>query len=206
MSCYHKINTLFKRDPKTKKITSQYSLMCFDNITYYSVEEKVDGTNIRITIENDVLSIGGRTDAAQIPPHLLNYLNSKFTIDKVKEVLETDHIEYAIIYGEGIGPKIQEPMGSKYSDEPVFMMFDIRIGRFWLERDSYERIAEKLSVPCVPFLGIMTKEEIIDVVKHKPMSICSKQTQMMEGLVCKTPYFDRNGQRILFKLKCTDYD
>ena len=78
---YHKIETLFNRDPLTKKLiegsfrneTIEYLK---DNIWEFT--EKVDGTNIRIYWNGHKVTFYGRTNNAQIPSELTNRLIELF--------------------------------------------------------------------------------------------------------------------------------
>ena len=75
---YHKIQTVYKRDPVTKYKTlleGEYSLPEFEYLAdnEWVWTEKVDGTNIRVMWDGwKKLSFGGRTDNAQIPTPLVN--------------------------------------------------------------------------------------------------------------------------------------
>lgn len=81
MKEYHKIETLYERDEKTKKLIigkfrNPTVEFLKDNVWQFT--EKVDGTNIRVYWDGHSVSFGGRTDNAQIPAHLINRLNELF--------------------------------------------------------------------------------------------------------------------------------
>ena len=79
MKEYPKIETLFNRDEKFK-LTSEVRSPVFATIKSWVVTEKIDGTNIRINLdENDVVTFNGRTDNAQIPAELAIYIVKEFT-------------------------------------------------------------------------------------------------------------------------------
>ena len=78
MKEYHKIQTVFHRDPDTKFKTlleGRFSLPEFEYLqnNEWIFTEKVDGTNIRIIFDGE-LTFGGKTDRAQIPNQLVNKL------------------------------------------------------------------------------------------------------------------------------------
>ena len=54
----------------------------------------------------------------------------------------------------------------------------------------------------------MTEEEIVNFVKSKPLSQCSRIPQMIEGVVCRSEPLTlfRNGKPIMFKLKCKEFN
>jgi hypothetical protein len=226
---YPKIHSLWKRegwyfDEKEKKgpqkpnrqsfILGDHALPEFQNIRLWRVEEKIDGTNIRIMLERDLITqklvvrFGGRTKDAQIPCHLLDRLQFLFTPDKLEKAFPTLLAGIPVtLFGEGFGPKIQKG-GGNYANEPGFILFDCRVGCWWLEREDIETIATKLSIPCVPILSYMTEEQIVRCVKSKPKSILNPAYGRMEGVVCKTDplLLCRNGEPLMWKLKCKEFD
>ena len=78
MNKYPKIHTLWKRDPERKMVVmpGEYALPEIEMLANLPWEwtEKIDGTNIRIGWDGEDVAYGGRTDKAQIPKHLLEYL------------------------------------------------------------------------------------------------------------------------------------
>jgi hypothetical protein len=210
---YPKINSLYKREmfvkglPKGthgKLIEGDYSCLEFANINNWLVQEKIDGTNIRINFDGENVRFGGRTDDAQIPCHLLDYLMKQFTVETIMEGLPL--AKNVTFFGEGYGPKIQT--GGNYRDTPGFILFDVLFGGLWAQRSTIEAIAENMGVPVAPYIGIMTKESIVDLVKSKLQSLCSIKPQVMEGVVCRSePLMLFRGDRnpIKFKLKCKEY-
>lgn len=222
---YPKINSLWKRQgwffeegkkncPDYKKgrqsfIVGDYARPEFGNINLWSVDEKVDGTNIRIFYEDGKVRFGGRTKDAQIPCHLFDYLQANFgdwNLSKAFPCKENEDYPRVILFGEGYGPKIQAG-GGNYAKEVGFILFDVLCGGWWLKRESVQEIANTLGIPMVPSLGTMTEEEIIWFVKSKPLSRCSITPQMMEGVVCRPdpPMLARAGEPIMFKLKCKEF-
>lgn len=223
---YYKIHSLWKRngwyfdqgkkqskdyqEGKQSFIEGDFAESEFSCIKNWRVTEKIDGTNIRIEYNkdkegNEKFTIKGRTENAQIPPHLLNYLQETFTIEKIRG--QFPDAQCVRLFGEGIGPKIQEPMGSMYSDVPSFVLFDVLVGGWVLHYSDVKGISESLGIDCTPDLGIMTHEEIIEYVKSQPMSKFSKYPQVMEGIVA-TPepvMMYRKGGPIKMKLKCKEY-
>ncbi len=204
---YPKINTLFKRE--TNKpcniIIGDYSEDCFDNIVYWNVEEKIDGTNIRFTFDDKTVEFGGRTDNADIPAKLLNYLRETFTVDILNSVFPAARYNSITLFGEGYGAKIQS--GSYYHDEQRFVLFDVKIGTLWLARDAIMDIAENLHIPYAPQMDKpMRTQEIIDYVKSKPNSLFAKDEHVTEGIIARTDLLNRRGERVMFKLKVRDFD
>lgn len=223
---YVKINSLWKRhgwyfDAKDKTNTSpelqakrqsliegDYACPEFGNIRRWSVEEKVDGTNIRIIYKDGEVSIGGRTANSQIPCALLQALQKTFTRDAMSAAFPHDGDPWpnVVLYGEGYGPKIQA-VGHNYRGDPGFILFDVRVGSWWLKRDDVKAIAHNLGVAMVPQLGVMDEATIVQYVKSKPLSLCSRIPQVMEGVVARSEplMLTRSGSPVMFKLKVKEF-
>jgi len=226
---YYKIHSLWKREgwyfeqgkknsPDYQKgrqsfIIGDYAEPEYACIKSWRVTEKVDGTNIRIFYQNGeqtidklpTLQIRGRTDNAQLPAHLLEFLQHKFTIEKMKEVFPD--AQRVFLFGEGYGPKIQEPCGSLYSPHIGFALFDVMVGGWILKFDDVMGIAKGFSVPHVPDLGIMTTDQIVNYVEMQPESEFSMYDQTMEGIVAfpEPLMLHRNREPIKMKLKCKEF-
>lgn len=210
---YQKIQTVFKRDAHNVIIPTELTRPEFEWLKNckFRAEEKIDGTNIRVEIgivDGELsFEFAGRTDKAIIPTHLKDKLSDIFTHDKLLEVFgrEDNHIT---LYGEGYGYKIQSS-GSRYiRNQADFILFDVKIGNWWLQRDAIEDIAKKLDIKVVPIIGYMTIMEAIKYVDDGFKStIAEDKTLDAEGLVLKTPdnLLMRSGERIVLKIKTTDF-
>jgi hypothetical protein len=216
MADYQKINTLFKRDMSTNNIIlGDYTFPYFKTLENIEWEctEKIDGTNIHIDIEwrdmNDwSISFHGRTERANIPAHLATKLHQMFDNFNPNDVFTYKAPRTIQIFGEGYGVKIQKG-GNYISNDVDFILFDIRIGQMWLQRESLEDIARKMGVKIVPLMGYMTLLEAIEFVKKGFISTISENRQYKaEGLVLKTRdgLLDRQGNRIITKIKTIDFE
>ncbi len=210
MRQYHKIENVFKRDEKTHKlIPGAWKTAEFEYLKdlEWDCTEKIDGTNIRVLYndsENPLhpLEFRGRTDMAQIPPHLHQKLGEMFNYFKLQEVLEDTP---ACLYGEGYGVKIQKDGGDYIPDGVGFILIDIRIGRWWIRRVDLEEIARKLEIPIVPLIDRCTLCEAVELVRDGFDS--QMRPTAPEGIVCK-PVVDllsRSGARIITKIKGRDF-
>lgn len=200
---YPKINTIWKRDENNKMniIEGDFSCPEFDAIKKWHITEKIDGINIRVLYNGEEPRFYGRTDKAQIPPFLLDYLKGKFTRELLKEA--RNGVE---LFGEGYGNKIQS-VGKKYRDDNSFILFDAIIEGWWLEPEKVKILAKDLGIDYVPELGIRTKEEVISLVESGFPSSVSKQNLNAEGIVARSHplMLFRNGEPIMWKLKTKDY-
>lgn len=210
MKEYHKIETIYNRDTTGTKRLMEGS---FRNETIEFLKdsqwvwtEKVDGTNIRIFWDGYKVSFGGRTDNAQIPVDLVNYLNATFGTAEAEELFEQKFGDTEVtLYGEGYGKKIQK-VGSLYRDDVSFILFDAMIGDVWLMRDSIEDIATTFGIDVVPIVGTGTIAEAVEFVKSKPQSVIGNKAPM-EGVVARPAceLRDRMGRRVIVKIKVHDF-
>lgn len=204
MKKYHKIQSIFKRDKETHKFTSEFSRPEFEYLqnNIWTWDEKIDGMNTKIVIENENLVFGGKTDRAQIPAPLVNKLNAMFTFDQVKKI--SPDANSIILYGEGFGKGIQT--GGKYISNGVdFILFDVLIDNWWLRREDVEDIANKLDINVVPQVGCGTLYEAIEYTKTGFNSQWGDF--LAEGLVLRpvVPLATRCGGRIITKVKHKDF-
>lgn len=205
---YHKIETLFERDKDSFVVDpAKLKASVFGTIREWDVTEKIDGTNIRVMLsEAGDVSFGGRTNAAQIPGDLVQYLIRTFQQDKLKDAMWIDGTPTeAILYGEGYGPGIQKG-GGLYRPDKAFILFDVLVGgKWWLDRDAVDSVAEKLGIDVVPYLGRMTLDQIVEKVRSPFPSLLG--TAMAEGVVARPieTLFDKKMSRVIIKLKTKDF-
>lgn len=232
---YQKIDTIFLRD--VNNIIMPYSGFVSPELEWlrnckFDATEKIDGTNMRIEVyctiiggePHMVVEYKGKSDNAQIPPHLYKFMEENFPKEKVlaalnlpeiitSEVLAErgweNHLDVPkyTIYGEGYGVKIQN--GGNYISNGVgFIVFDVKVNNMWLLRNNVADIAEKLGAPMVPYMGQFTIDEAIEFVrKGFKSTIAENKEYLAEGLVLTSPYGikNRRGERIIFKIKHIDF-
>jgi hypothetical protein len=204
---YPKIDTLFERDLKTFVVDpGKLKSPVLGTINLWDVTEKIDGTNIRVTLgEFGAVQFGGRTDNAQLPADLLMHLVNTFSAEKLKSVFWLDGNPVSVVlYGEGYGAGIQK--GGTYRPDKSVIFYDVLVcGKWWLDKAAVDDVAAKLGVETVPYLGRMTLEEIVTLVREPFTSKIG--TAMAEGVVARPiePLFDRKGARIIIKLKTRDF-
>ncbi len=205
---YNKIDTLYKRDMEgTKKLLEgefRNPAVEFLKDNIWQFTEKIDGTNIRVYWDGHKVQFGGRTERAQIPAPLVNYLNDTFGTSEAEQIFEEKFGETEVIlFGEGYGPKIQN--GGTYRNDVSFIMFDVLISGNYQSRESVEDIAKAFGIDVVPIIFEGTIQEGVDFVKTHPDSTMG--TAKMEGLVGrpKVEMRDRCGKRVIVKIKWEDF-
>lgn len=205
---YPKIETIFSRDTEgTKKLifgTYRDETVKYLRFNDWQFTEKIDGTNISVEWDGHAVSFHGRTERAQIPKHLLEYLEKTFLTTEAEELFEQTYGDKnVILYGEGYGAKIQN--GGNYRSDVSFILFDVLIGDNWQEREWVEKTAKTFGIDVVPVVFVGSLEEGIDyVMEHHPSTI---GTAMMEGIVGRpmVEMRDRLGKRIIVKIKWEDF-
>lgn len=207
MDEYHKIQTVYLRDPKTnfkKLLVGEFALPEFKYLAHndWVFTEKVDGTNIRIMFDGQQITFGGKTNQAQIPALLVARLQTLFLPQ-----IETFRLKFqdgVCLYGEGYGARIQKG-GGNYRPDQNFVLFDVKIGDFWLERNNVEEIATALGIEIVPIIGTGTLQDMVDKTAVGFKSVWGNF--QAEGIVAR-PAVElkaRNGARIITKIKHKDF-
>lgn len=205
---YHKIETLFERDEKTKKLIEgkfRNKTVEYLKDNEWEFTEKIDGTNIRIYWDGHKVSFYGRTDRAQIPQMLVNKLMELFGGEVNEQLFEQKFGESEVtLIGEGYGEKIQN--GGNYTKGNDFILFDVMINDNFLDRASVEDIAQFFNIRPAPTVLVGNIQNGIDFVKTKPKSLIG--TANSEGLVGRPlqELQDKQGKRVIVKIKVRDFE
>ena len=220
---YHKINALYNRwrkdlDPiETLPLNKKYGDFkdgefaqsefeyLFNNQWIWS--EKLDGTNIRIYANWSeqygihTFEVKGKDENSSIPKDLLEWINN-WIYENDQIVSDLFAAEDIILYGEGVGTKIQK-VGHNFGSQH-FKLFDVYINGFWLQKDDVLNIANKLSLDT-PITWIGTIQDAIDKVKTLPVSSFGNFT--IEGYVGQpiVRLNDAKQKRITTKIKVCDF-
>lgn len=204
MKKYHKIQSVFKRDPQSKKfIEGVYSIpeLEFLEDVEWVYTEKMDGMNIRVMSEEKRVTFGGKTDRAQLPAQLVGRLQERFLSNTKMQTMFNE--TPVCLYGEGYGAGIQT--GGKYRSDQDFILFDVLIGHWWLQRKDVENVAKGLGLDVVPIIGLGTLSDIVAEVKDGITSVWGQF--LAEGVVAR-PRVElkaRSGNRIITKIKYKDF-
>jgi hypothetical protein len=216
---YPKINSVFQRDGHGR-FTDVYACPEFEYLAGlpWAWTEKVDGINIRLHLPGDgkrdvwatsaYQLVTGRTDNAQIPPKLLAACAGILERVLVTDVFAPD--ADVVLYGEGYGAGIQK--GGQYRPDPDFVLFDVRVGDWWLTRPNVEDVAAKLQLDVVPVVATATLVEAVESMREmaagsRVMFESAWQGARPEGIVGRpaVDLWNRRGDRIITKLKFRDF-
>ncbi len=172
--------------------------------------EKVDGTNMRVIWNGETVEIRGRSDNASIPGDLYKALELQFPVEKF--ITTFDNNTQVCLYGEGYGGKIQS--GTKYRPDKGFILFDCKIGEWWLERENIVDIAQTLGCEVVPEIGRGPLSFGIGLVEAGLQSRAGTDFGvgvpggfMAEGLIARpeVSLLMRDGERVQVKIKARDF-
>lgn len=208
---YQKINSVFKRDEKGQLIDGDWACPEFGYLAEldWRWTEKVDGTNVRVYLYHTdqnapVVQFGGRTDNAQMPTFLYDRLADIFTASDLEAAFPDS--QSATLYGEGYGRKVQKGAGNYNPEGCDFILFDVRVGDWWLQPEDVADVAEKLGLRTVPVIGTFTLNEAIAKVRCKRVQSAWENVRI-EGIVGTptVPLFNRKGERIIVKVKGRDF-
>lgn len=210
MKEYHKIQTVYKRDPENKFKTLLIGEFAKPEFEYLANNEwiwteKIDGTNIRVIYDGNSVVFNGKTDNAQIPSKLYLKLTELFNVEKMASVFDCP----VCLYGEGYGAGIQKG-GIYIPDGCNFILFDVFVD-IWLKRPDVCDIANKLNIPVVPIIGSGSLYDAIKMVESgfasevAPQQLTGRATA--EGLVMRpmVEMSNRRGERIITKIKHKDF-
>lgn len=206
MKQYNKIQSIFKRDERGKFIDGEWSLpeLGYLQNNEWEMTEKVDGTNIRVMFDGENITFGGKTDNAQIPSFLVTKLNNRFMTIEQRQKFKEKFAEGVCLYGEGYGAKIQKG-GGNYRLDQDFVLFDVLIGKWWLQRENCEEVAKLFGLEIVPILGYGTIHDAIKKCKDGFNSTWGNF--QAEGLVLrpKVRLYSRDGNQVITKVKYRDF-
>jgi len=214
---YPKIETLYDRDKNFKVDPALVRCPEFEAVKTWHVTEKVDGMNVRVVIDlNHALGsvkFCGRTDNADMPPKLIAHLDEVFPLAKLVTVFQPGN--EIVLFGEGYGGKIQS--GGRYRPDPSFRLFDVLIGKWWMDIRSLEDIAGKLGVQTVPTLGTIdwlpvSADDLDRILMNSGNNSIVAENEggvgcRAEGIVARSSplMLTRSGHRIMWKLKYKDF-
>lgn len=204
---YHKIYSPFRREtegPNRNRVIPWAWTM--PELQYLADQdwlftEKVDGTNIRVGWDGHKVEFAGRTDNAQIPATLVAVLRKLFTEELFEQAFGPESV---ILFGEGYGARIQKA-GANYRQDQGFVLFDVRVGDWWLRREDVEDVASKLGVDVVPIVATCSLRTMVNAVADGVV-FSNWGRFIAEGVVGTpvVPLFTRSGDRIIVKVKHQD--
>ena len=185
---YLKISNLYK----------DQTIMMFKEV--YALE-KIHGTSAHIAWKNGKLSFfsGGESHERFVGLFDVPVLTEMFK----ERFGEDDEI---VVFGEAYGGK-QQGMSATYGKELKFIVFDVKIGEYWLEVPNANHVADYLCLEFVAWNRIPADIAAIDAERDRPsrqaMINGIDEDKPSEGVVLRPvlELRDKRGNRIIAKHK-----
>lgn len=212
MRSYPKIMTLYNRDKRTHRVNvAQIRCPEFEIVNRWFATEKLDGTSLRAAWDGQSVTLGGRTDSAQLYAPLVKVLQETFTPEKFRAIF--DKPGEVILFMEGYGNKVQKG-GGLYRQDVSVRLFDALVGNWWLEPDNLKGLAESFGVKTVPYLEVIDylPRSLTELAAIIEQSIVAQedggQGCQAEGIVARSHplLLNRAGERVMWKLKRKDFE
>lgn len=197
--------------------------------------QKADGTSVMLQWNGDKMTldcIKGHTDKTQFNVRTKNWLEKTFCTPEAETVFENLYGEHPVnIYGEFCSKDFNQNYG--FSDG-IFYPFDVQNAetRKWWPRLAVDEFAEDFGLPAVPIVFIGTIKQAVEYVKNVQniwnknfkeqattingqevwyknyLKVNGDSKYPVEGLVGRPleELLDANGQRIITKVKCRDFE
>jgi hypothetical protein len=222
---YNKIQNLFKRESEKpyniKPLTFGNEAIGFLLNANWIVQEKIDGTNVRIIWDGNRITFGGKNtlDPNNLPGRLRIHLEENYGTSEFENVIEQVFGDTPVtIYGEGYGHKIQQGAGyfpDSEDGENQFIGFDVMINGQYTSVSNAQDIFAKLDIPfveCAP--GTYTIPELVlssivrirETEEGEPVFVHDGTNHEIEGYVLRTDYplYDHRGNRVITKVILDD--
>lgn len=227
---YDKILAPFARDTAKSKYVDivKFSRPEFEMLANvkWNWTLKIDGTNINVLWDGERVKYVGHTDKTQFNERTKKFLDETFCTSEAETIFEDLYGSQPVkISMEFVSKDMNQNYG--YLDGAVFV-FDVFNGnteKVWTSEETLGTFVSRFegsNVFVAPFIGCMNIWDAVDLVKgfevfwnqypekwrtndiiDNPLGLYT-----VEGIVGRLPYelFDNNGNRIITKIKCKDYN
>lgn len=160
--------------------------------------EKVHGTSAHLTWRDGVLTYfaGGTSHDSFVK------LFDHAALVTAFQSLGHSHIT---VYGEAYGGKMQG-MRHTYGDKLCFIVFDVQVGKSWLNVPNAADVAMQLNLEFVPYVEVNTDLAVLNAERDKPSEVAVRrgitEPKPREGVVLRPLHeFMHNEHRVIVKHK-----
>lgn len=227
---YDKILAPFARDTAKSKYVDivKFSRPEFEMLANvkWNWTLKIDGSNVNVIWDGERASYVGHTEKTQFNERTKKFLDETFCTPEAETVFEDLYGKQPVkISMELVSKDMNQNYG--YFDGAVFVfdIFNGSTGKVWTSEETLNAFVSKFegsNVLVAPFIGYMSIWDAVDVARAYE-AIWNRHPEkwseerivknplgpyMIEGLVGRLPYelFNNNGDRVITKVKCKDYD
>lgn len=163
--------------------------------------EKIHGTSAHIAFKHDAKTIHF-SSGGESHEKFLKLFNQDALLDTFIKTFDFD----VVVFGEAYGGK-QQGMSHTYGTELKFIVFDVKVGDYWLSVPNAEDVAHKLGLEFVHYVKIPATIEAIDAERDAPSVQAVRngitEPKPREGVVLRplVELRENNGDRIMSKHK-----
>lgn len=228
---YDKILAPFARDTAKSKYVdimkfSRHEFEMLANVGW-NWTLKIDGTNINVIWDGERVSYVGHTEKTQFNERTKKFLDETFLTPEAETIFEDLYGKRPVkISMEFVSKDMNQNYGYIEGAVYIFDIFNMETGKIWTSEETLNTFVERFEgsrVFIAPFIGYMNIWDAVDLAKGyeiiwnrhpekwKGENILIKNPlgpYTIEGIVGRLPYelFDNNGNRIITKVKCKDYN
>ncbi len=196
---------------KFHKYTDIENIKNFSNIIPLGekvhISEKLHGTSARFAYIDGKFMLGSRNIQLKLDAENKSIYHHVFEKENLKEKLlsvrDIFGLEDAAIYGEIVGPKVQD---LKYGQtEPTLFVYDIVVDGVYVLPAALQDVAQALGLKLVPELKIGPLEEKDFELRLGKSTL--DDSHIREGIVIKPilPRWDQDLGRVILKVISEDY-
>ena len=100
----------------------------------------------------------------------------------------------------------QITFGGNYRPDQDFVLFDVKVGDWWLLREDVEEIAQAFGLDIVPIIGRGTLPAMVELARYGFPSVWGNF--LAEGIVARpsVELKTRRGDRLITKIKHKDFE
>jgi len=165
----------------------------------WQYKRKLNGENLRVKWDGNRVVWNGKTNAYQASKKLTNYMKETFVEEIFEERFGRD--KTVLLFGEHMGEKVQ---GNELGlEKPEFVLFDVKIGEFWLEPEDVEEVAKYFWLRTYKDFGDTGQDTLINLISRTAIGDFKEWERIVATpkIRCLQP----NGERVICKIKNKDY-
>lgn len=161
--------------------------------------EKIHGTSAHVALKDGQLRFFSAGEKHE------NFIKL-FNVDALLEAMLGLGRPEVVVFGEAYGGK-QQGQSWRYGKNLKFVVFDVKVGDYWLDVPNAQQVAERLGLEFVHYKRVSTDLAALDAERDAPSEQARRNgvegDQPREGVVLRPirEFHDNSGHRIISKHK-----
>lgn len=161
--------------------------------------EKIHGTSAHVALKDGQLRFFSGGEKHE------NFIKL-FNVDALLEAMLGLGRPEVVVFGEAYGGK-QQGQSWRYGKNLKFVVFDVKVGDYWLDVPNAQQVAERLGLEFVHYKRVSTDLAALDAERDAPSEQARRNgvegDQPREGVVLRPirEFHDNSGHRIISKHK-----